>query len=109
MGEDQQRQPTDQEVKEIERYLNEKHVERFGVFPEPYRGDRKGEASSIRSMLKHEGTEVTKTFIDECIKYYRPSPEYPTVNFKFMFLFMRRPFGLKNARKKVEKQQREAS
>ncbi|ASF41569.1 hypothetical protein CEH05_20470, partial (plasmid) [Halobacillus halophilus] len=62
-----------------------KHVERFGVFPEPYRGDRKGEASSIRSMLKHEGTEVTKTFIDECIKYYRPSPEYPTVNFKFFF------------------------
>jgi hypothetical protein len=68
-------------------YLRYKHEERFGL---PYvTNSYAAEARQIKSMYEEYGKEVVKDFIDECLRQYRPTAQYPTVSFFFMFSRMR--------------------
>lgn len=73
-------------------YLRDKHVEKFGIQYVPARG-----LMAERAIIAHYiGTarkpgfyskETIKAFIDECIATYKPTAQYPGINFWFMVTF----------------------
>jgi hypothetical protein len=68
-------------------YLADKHAERFGI---PYVPRKITiEAKLIRNMIDEYGPEITRRFIDECFREYKPTPQYPSLNFVFMFSYMK--------------------
>ncbi|SDZ05595.1 hypothetical protein [Thermoactinomyces sp. DSM 45892] len=68
-------------------YLSDQHEERFGI---PYVCNSiPMEAKNIRRMIDTYGPEITKTFIDECIRQHSPSHQYPGISFWFMFAYKR--------------------
>lgn len=68
-------------------YLADRHEERFGI---PYVSNNIGaEARNIKLMCEKYGKQVTKDFIDECLRQFRPNPNYPGITFFFMFSYMR--------------------
>lgn len=68
-------------------YLSDTHQERFGI---PYISRSiKTEAAMCKRMIDEYGAEATKAFIDECFREYKPNPQYPSINFAFMYSFMR--------------------
>ncbi|WP_236848056.1 hypothetical protein [Brevibacillus laterosporus] len=40
-------------------------------------------------MIDEHGTEVVKRFIDGCFRAYKPTRQYPTLTFTFMYTYMR--------------------
>ena len=68
-------------------YLEEKHMERFGV-PYARRCPIAAEAAMIKRMIDEHGPETVRAFIDECFKQYKPNSRYPGVNFAFMQTYM---------------------
>lgn len=68
-------------------YLADRHQERFGI---PYvTNNIAAEARNIKRMYEQYGKQVTKDFIDECLRQYRPGPNYQGITFFFMFSYMR--------------------
>lgn len=68
-------------------YISDKHAELYGI---AYVTRNYGmEARLIKSMIDAHGTDVTKRFIDECFREYRPTPQYPGINFAFMYSYKR--------------------
>jgi hypothetical protein len=68
-------------------YLADKHEERFDV---PYVANSiPVEAKNIKRMIDEHGPEITKKFIDLALEDYKPSSTYPSVNFMFMYSYMR--------------------
>jgi hypothetical protein len=49
----------------------------------------KAENGMITNLRKEIGNEGVKRFIIECFKIYKPTPQYPALNFGFMYSFMR--------------------
>jgi hypothetical protein len=69
-------------------YLMERHQDVLNV---PYVVSRSipMEAKMIRRMIDEYGEDVVKQFIDECLRQYKPTREYPSVTFSFMYSYMR--------------------
>jgi hypothetical protein len=68
-------------------YLYDMHQERFSI---PYVARSiKTEAAMCKRMIDEYGAESVKSFIDECFREYKPTPQYPSINFAFMYSFMR--------------------
>lgn len=68
-------------------YLTEQHEEKFGI---PYvTNSIPREAGAMKNFAKEHGNEVLKRFIDICLDNYTPSNQYPSVNFMFMYSYMR--------------------
>lgn len=68
-------------------YLSDMHTDRYGI---AYTARNYGmEAKLIRTMIDDHGAEITKSFIDTCFSEYRPTPQYPSLNFAFMYSYMR--------------------
>ena len=74
-------------------YLADKHVEHYGIQYVPAGG-----VVAERTLLaKHIGTarksgmygkDVIKRFIDSCFAAYKPTQQYPGVNYHFMARYM---------------------
>ena len=70
--------------REYIKYLN---VERFGVPAVTF--NIRTENSMISAMIKEYGKEITKAFVEECVRKYKPNGNYPTVNFATMYSYMK--------------------
>jgi hypothetical protein len=76
-------------------YLSDQHLARFNVDYQPFgtwaseRGQLGNWIGTKRKAGKY-GAEFTKRFIDLCLAEYRPTRDYPGVNFGFMCAWMKR-------------------
>lgn len=70
-------------------YLSDRHTELYGIPYVPGRGGWRAEQGMIKRMIDEHGPEAVKRFTDECFREYRPTRDYPGVNFTFMYTYMR--------------------
>jgi hypothetical protein len=68
-------------------YLQHTHEQRFGIAY--VSRSIKVEAGMLSQAIKQYGKEALKEFIDECFLEYKPSPQYPSLTFGFMYSYMR--------------------
>jgi hypothetical protein len=47
------------------------------------------EARWLKSMIAEHGAEIVKAFIEGCFAEYKPTRDYPGLNFAFMFTYQR--------------------
>lgn len=71
----------------IREYIKFLNVARFGIPAVTF--NVRQENGMISKFIKEYGIETTKAFIEECVKSYRPNPNYPTVNFATMYSYMK--------------------
>ncbi|MCY8754772.1 hypothetical protein [Bacillus haynesii] len=80
-------------VRDFQSYLKAEHERLYGIPYVPMRG-WKAEAGMLGSWVGTKrkpgeyGPEVTKRFIDLCFAEYRPTAEWPGVNFGWMKTYM---------------------
>ncbi|PEA53458.1 hypothetical protein CON64_18625 [Bacillus pseudomycoides] len=85
----------------IREYINHLNVEKFGI-PAVSNNVRR-ENAMIAAMIKAEGIEVVKEFVEVCVTSYKGSEQYPTVNFGFMYSFMKAQYLPKILNKQLQK------
>jgi hypothetical protein len=74
-------------VTTFRQYLADKHEQHYGI---KYTARNYAvEGRWLKSMVAEHGAEVVKAFIDGCLKEYRPTQDYPGINFAFMFSYQR--------------------
>jgi hypothetical protein len=79
-------------VNDMLAYLADQHIAKFGVDYQPFgtwaseRGQL-GNWIGTRKKAGKYGAEFTKRFVDECMKTYRPKPDYPGMPFGFMVAY----------------------
>ncbi|PEL95784.1 hypothetical protein CN604_24725 [Bacillus wiedmannii] len=82
-------------------YLKHVHEERYKI---PYvTRSYAMEGRMLKTFIAEYKPEATKRFIDACFADYKPTREYPGLNFAFMFSYMRSrllPRVLEEIRKK---------
>jgi hypothetical protein len=83
-----EREIPDWNVTTFTSYLTDRHTELYGIPYVPGRGWR-AEQGMIKRMIDEHGPEVVRRFIDGCFREYRPTCDYPGVNFTFMYTYMR--------------------
>jgi hypothetical protein len=83
-------------------YLRDKHQEIFGIEYTPY--SVKTEAGMLANMKREHGPEIVKAFIDYCLRAYKPTREWPGVNFSFMYSKMR-PWALPRVLQEYQRRQ----
>lgn len=82
-------------VRDMLQYLGDEHKRRFGVDYQPFgtwaaeRGQLGNWIGTAKKRGKY-GAEFTKRFIDVCLAEYRPTRDYPGINFGFMVAYMKR-------------------
>lgn len=69
-------------------YLCDRHLDLYEINYIPFRGWMAEKAMLKRDIDEH-GTEVVRQFIDACFADYRPTPQYPSLNFGFMSVYMK--------------------
>ncbi|MGL3988376.1 hypothetical protein ACSHMG_18915 [Bacillus [licheniformis] CMCC 63516] len=80
-------------TRDFQAYLKAEHERLYGIPYVPMRG-WKAEAGMLGSWVGTKqkpgeyGPEVTKRFIDLCFAEYRPTAEWPGVNFGWMKTYM---------------------
>lgn len=68
-------------------YLKHEHEERYKI---PYvTRSYAMEGRMLKMSLAEYNQEVLKRFIDACFADYKPTREYPGLNFAFMYSYMR--------------------
>jgi hypothetical protein len=70
-------------------YIADRHAELYGVDYVPYRSwtAERGMVGNLIGTKRKPGTHSTaviKRFIDECMREYRPTSQYPGISFGFM-------------------------
>lgn len=81
------RAQSDWVVATFQQYLKDTHEERYGI---AYTARSYGlEGRWLKSMLAEHGAAVLRKFIDACFAEYRPTQQYPGLNFAFMFSYQR--------------------
>lgn len=75
-------------TKSFQTYMSDKHKEKFELPYVPWRSYSQ-EMGMLKNFMNEVGNETVKNFIDECFKTYKPTPQYPTLNFGFMYSYMR--------------------
>lgn len=74
-------------VATFQAYLCDEHERLYGI---KYTARNYGmEGRWIKLMLAEHGAEVVRKFIDACFAEYRPTPQYPGINFSFMFCYQK--------------------
>ncbi|MDQ0270796.1 hypothetical protein [Cytobacillus purgationiresistens] len=74
-------------VATFQQYLKDAHVERYGI---DYVARNYGmEGRNMKQMLAEHGPAVLRQFIDACFAEYKPTREYPGLNFAFMFTWQK--------------------
>lgn len=69
-------------------YIRDRHAELYGLPYVPARGWR-SEQGMIKRMIDEHGADVVRRFIDGCFREYKPTRQYPTLTFTFMYTYMR--------------------
>lgn len=78
---------SDWTVTTFRQYIADQHEQYYGI---KYTARNFAiEGRWLKSMVAEHGTEVVKAFIDACNKEYRPTQDYPGLNFAFMFSYHR--------------------
>ncbi|MGH0422144.1 hypothetical protein [Bacillus cytotoxicus] len=89
-------------------YLKHEHEERYKI---PYvTRSYAMEGRMLKTFIAEYKPEATKQFIDACFADYKPTQEYPGLNFAFMYSYMRGrilPRVLDELRKEEAKLQRQ--
>jgi len=68
-------------------YLADEHERRYKI---PYVARSYAvEGRWLKSMIADHGAEVVKRFIDSCFDEYKPTAQYPGLNFGFMYSYQR--------------------
>jgi hypothetical protein len=68
-------------------FLADQHFERYGI---AYTARNYAiEAKWIKSMIVEHGPEIVHKFIEACFREYRPTAQYPGLNFGFMYSYQR--------------------
>jgi len=68
-------------------YLKHEHEERYKI---PYvTRSHAMEGRMLKAFIADHKPEATKRFIDACFADYKPTREYPGLNFAFMYSYMR--------------------
>jgi len=80
-----ERNIADWNVTTFRTYLYDRHRELYGL---DYVGAVKRDCGMISGMIKQHDKATVKAFIDECFRQYKPSTQYPTLNFYFMKTYM---------------------
>lgn len=81
------RETPDWTVATFQQYLKDMHELRYGI---AYTARNYGiEGRWLKSMIAEHGAEVVRKFIDACFEEYRPTAQYPGLNFAFMFTYQR--------------------
>jgi len=70
-------------------YLSDRHAEIYRIPYVPGRGGWRAEQGMLKREIDAHGPEVVRRFIDECFREYRPTREYPGINWTFMYTYMR--------------------
>jgi hypothetical protein len=74
-------------VTTFRQFLADEHERRYGI---PYVARSFAiEGRWLKAMIAEHGAEVVRRFIEACFEEYRPTREYPGLNFGFMFSFQR--------------------
>ncbi|PFZ37986.1 hypothetical protein COL77_25880 [Bacillus wiedmannii] len=88
-------------------YLKHEHEERYKI---PYvTRSYAMEGRMLKTFIAEHTSEATKRFIDACFADYKPTREYPGLNFAFMYSYMRSrllPRVLDELRRRGEQQRR---
>lgn len=72
---------------DFQAYLKARHEELYGI---SYVARNYGyEGRNLKAMIAEHGAEVTRAFIDGCFAEYRPTAQYPGLNFGFMFTWQK--------------------
>ncbi|MBO1583295.1 hypothetical protein [Bacillus sp. XF8] len=91
-------------------YLKHVHEDRYNI---PYvTRSYAMEGRMLKTSLAEYNQEATKRFIDACFADYKPTREYPGLNFAFMYSYMRGrllPRVLDELRREETKLQRQAA
>lgn len=79
-------------VKNLIDYMSDKHRERFGVDYAPFGSwaAERGRISQAFGTTKKPGKydkELIVRFVDHCMETYKPSAQYPGINFGFMLTY----------------------
>lgn len=83
----QARDIADWTVGTFQAYLKAQHQERYGI---AYTARNYGiEGRWLKTMIGEHGPAAVKAFIDACNAEYRPTREYPGLNFGFMHTYMK--------------------
>lgn len=81
------REQADWTVATFQSYLRDEHEERYGI---AYTTRNYGlEGRWLKTLIAEHGADVVRKFIDACFAEYRPTPQYPGLNFAFMFTYQR--------------------
>ncbi|KQL18809.1 hypothetical protein [Cytobacillus solani] len=81
------REQADWTIATFQQYLKDAHEERYGI---AYTTRSYGlEGRWLKTLIAEHGAEVVRKFIDACFAEYRPTPQYPGLNFAFMFTYQR--------------------
>jgi len=81
----QARDINDWNTTSFRQFLYDRHRELYGL---DYVGAVKRDCGMISGMIKQHDKATVKAFIDECFRQYKPSTQYPTLNFYFMKTYM---------------------
>lgn len=68
-------------------YLSDEHMRRYGI---AYTARNYAvEGRFLKLMIAEHGNVIVREFIDACFEDYRPTRDYPGLNFAFMYSYMR--------------------
>jgi hypothetical protein len=74
-------------VTSFRQFLADQHEAKYGI---AYTARNYAiEAKWLKSMIAEHGAETVRIFIEACLAEYKPTREYPSLNFAFMFSYQR--------------------
>jgi hypothetical protein len=78
---------SDWTVTTFRQYLADQHEAKYGI---KYTTRNFAiEARWLKSMIAEHGPEIVKAFIDGCFAEYKPTRDYPGLNWAFMYSYQR--------------------
>lgn len=108
-----QTKPIDEwNVRDFHDYMSDKHRELFGCEYVPMRSWRmeQGLLGNLIGTARKQGTHdkaIIKRFIDEAFATYKPTPQYPGINFGFIYTYRRNILQRLQAEEKRKKERQE--
>lgn len=71
----------------IREHLKQRHTELYGI--DYVTRSHAMEGRLLKSMIADYDADTVKRFIDACFDDYKPTRDYPGINFAFMYSYMR--------------------
>lgn len=66
-------------------FMADLHTEVLGLKYVPRNYGMEGKL--LKETYEAYGKEATKRFIEQCIRGYKPTPQYPSINYAFMYTY----------------------